>query len=152
MAIPTMLPAHLSASTRAWRRFALCATCASTAFLVGAGCLGDPFQFDNGAVEVLAGTDSAGAAIEIVTQKSGKTNARVSDVVLGTAEAEVTRTPGYITFTLAFPAGVTITYTANTVDETVPDILDGVWVQHAGHIFGQDGGTWTVMRDRTLAP
>ena len=121
---------------------------AAISAIVGTGCFVTALLPIEDETTVMTGTDSAGAVIELTTQKGGTSNARVSDVVLGAAEAEVTRTVGRLTFTITFPAGVSITYTAETPDHAdgVPDVIEGTWVQHAGGIFGEDAGDWTVTR------
>jgi hypothetical protein len=125
--------------------------CAIVLLITSTGCLVAPFEATESKVEVLSGTDSAGATIEITTQKGRPTSARVRDIVLGEGEAEVTQSAAGLAFTIAFPAGATITYTADFADAygTVPDMLKGVWVQHARGIFGQDAGTWAVERQPT---
>ena len=73
------------------------------------------------------------------------TAARVTDVVLGVAEAEVVVTQdGQIEFTIDFPGGATITYCGRQVNAGAPDKLNlsGTWHQHPGGIFGADFGTW----------
>lgn len=116
-----------------------------------AGCLVSPIQPTEGSDTVLAGTDSAGATIELRTRKEGTANARVSDVVLGTAEAEVTYGTNHLAFTVDFPAGVSVTYTAETAAEAVPTVVEGTWVQHANNMFAEDHGVWVVTRTTDAA-
>lgn len=95
-------------------------------------------------VEILRGTDSAGATIELEKWGSNLTRARVVDVVLGTGEAEIISDGGGIEFTIDFPAGAAITYRGWQTDAGKLDdvILSGTWRQHPGGIFGADFGTW----------
>jgi hypothetical protein len=101
-------------------------------------------------VEILRGTDSAGATIELEKRGDDLTAARVIDVVLGTGEAEIiSDKDGYIEFTIGFPAGATITYFGTVQDPGVSSAqaIAGTWRQHSAGIFGEDTGTWEAATD-----
>ena len=97
--------------------------------------------------ETLTGKDSAGATIEIEKPGAELVRARVLDVVLGTGETlGSASSDGQIAFTIAFPAGVQISYEgimSDTRDSGSP-IITGTWVQHSAGLFGEDRGTWSV--------
>lgn len=145
---------HVPSLQAATGRVAAYVACASIPVIIGAGCVVGPFQADDNEVEVLTGTDSAGATVEITKQKDSPSKARVSDIVLGEGEAAVTQDADRLTFTITFPAGVMITYAANVAawEPALPDIIEGTWVQHAGGIFGEDAGTWAVKRESASGP
>ncbi len=95
------------------------------------------------------GMDSAGAQIEIGEMSQDVVHVRIEDPVLGFAEATAERTAEYLTFTVTFPVGAVITYTGTLESDGISDapVVEGVWVQHAGGIFGHDEGTWRVRAD-----
>lgn len=96
----------------------------------------------------MRGKDSAGALIELYKQETGFTAAKVIDVILGTAEAEIiSTTSDQIEFTIRFPAGVSITYvgTIQYDDASFDKIITGTWTQIATGIFGEDTGTWSAL-------
>lgn len=105
-------------------------------------------------VGVLVGQDSAGASIEIVKRAGRLPRATVSDIVLGTAEAEVSWDAERLSFTITFPAAVAITYTAQFPDSAVTarSAVEGTWVQHAAGLFAGDAGTWAVKRESPYGP
>ena len=114
--------------------------------LIGPGCGSDDARsLLLGPVEVLRGRDSAGAVVELETRMGNPTAARVTDVVLGVAEAKVVATQdGQIEFTVDFPAGATITYvgTVQGPGASSSRTIAGTWMQHSAGIFAEDTGTW----------
>ena len=101
----------------------------------------------DGAVEIARGKDSAGAIIELLKQGDGVIRARVTDLVLGTGEAEVTSgDEGAVEFLIRFPLGVAISYVGVIRDAAAPGVfvIEGTWQQHAEGLFGADGGEWTI--------
>ena len=122
---------------------------ASIPLIIGPGCLVGSLPPSEADVGVLVGQDSAGASIEIVKRAGKLSRATVSDIVLGTADAEVSWDAERLSFTITFPAAVAITYTAQYADSGVSagEAVEGTWVQHAGGLFGEDAGTWAVKRE-----
>lgn len=141
-------PTHVSDLRATTRRVAMYVACASIPAVIGTGCFVGSFSPIDHDLDLLVGNDSAGAEIQIANWGDDLATARVTDIVLGTAEAEVARGSKQLSFTILFPAGVAITYTADVPDSgrTIPDVIEGTWIQHAGGIFGQDAGTWSVER------
>lgn len=121
---------------------------ACLALVLVAGCAVVPPILRAGApVEIIRGTDSAGAVIELEKQGTDFVAARVIDVVLGTGEGEIVSTPeGIVEFTIEFPAGATITYRGSVSPQHTSSTLAlrGSWAQLAGGIFAEDSGTWAV--------
>jgi hypothetical protein len=142
---------QLSMLHPATRRLAQCAACASISFVIVAGCPAQSLRSGEGVGGVLTGTDSAGAIVEITKRGDSLTTARVSDVILGEGEAQVILSAQGLSFSIAFPAGATITYAADMpdVESSTPAIIEGRWVQHADDIFGEDAGTWVVRLEDT---
>jgi len=122
--------------------------CMLLLILIGTGCGADPLLLSGDQIEVCIGEDSAGAVIEIEKHGSDLIRAKVIDVALGTGEAEVQ--PGDInevSFTIEFPAGVTITYVGalGEVSSNSIEHIKGTWTQHPDGVFGADAGTWRVQ-------
>lgn len=95
--------------------------------------------------EILAGSDSAGARIELRLESGEFVSARVIDAVLGTAEADIEAvSPQQIEFTMRFPAGATIIYEAEVpaVPDASADGVNGRWTQVQQGSFAGDSGTW----------
>lgn len=122
---------------------------AAVALVVASGCgTGRSALLPRASVEIIRGTDSAGATIELEKRGDDLTQARVIDVVLGTAEAEIIATTDRsVEFTIEFPGGVAITYRGQRVDTAAPGdvILSGTWRQHPGGVFAGDFGTWAAQ-------
>ena len=96
-------------------------------------------------LETIQGKDSAGATIELERRGYNLRRARVVDVVLGTAEAEIlSAASGAVEFTVAFPGGASITYQGQRAVAGAPEglMISGTWHQHAGGLFAADSGIW----------
>ena len=121
-------------------------TFASLSLIATPGCgLSDAPSRSEASVEIIQGRDSAGAIIELQKQGGHLTRARVTDLVLGTGEAEIiSGNDGYVEFTIRFPGGVAIAYRGQHADpQAVEDVMvSGTWHQHPSGIFGADSGTW----------
>ncbi len=117
----------------------------AVSLVVASGCgLGESPLLPQASVEIIRGRDSAGANIELEKRGETLTTARVTDLVLGTGEAEIVSAPnGHVEFAIDFPAGVTIIYRGSLqVGGVASPHAVGTWVQRAAWIFGEDSGTW----------
>ncbi len=125
----------------AFAKHAIIAALLTTA---GAGCTsGDRSWL--GVQEVLIGEDSAGAIVELRRVGEVFARARVTDMVLGSAEAEISLSGvNEISFTVKFPVGATVTYVGTVEEFSASDatVIAGNWTQHTSGIFGPDTGTW----------
>ena len=128
----------------------------SSAFLVGLSCGFSANRRGAGdTTQLLSGTDSAGATIEIEVYASGSARARVIDGVLGVAETHVEeRSPTRISFEAHFPAGAVVIYEGERVITLIasPDTIRGVWRQLPRGVFGADLGTWEASDAAAFEP
>lgn len=96
-------------------------------------------------LETIQGKDSAGATIELERHGDNLRRARVVDVVLGAAEAEIhSAASGAVEFTVAFPGGASITYQGQRSVAGASEglMISGTWHQHADGLFAADSGIW----------
>ena len=126
------------------RHYRNAATLVCLSLIAAPGCgLDDAASRSGASVEIIQGSDSAGAIIELEKRGVDLARARVTDLVLGTGEAEIiSGNDGYVEFTIHFPVGVAITYRGQQTYADTGLTASGTWHQHPGGVFGGDSGTW----------